>query len=53
MTCPKCGKEDIAIEHHKDDSYRYGYGVVCVDEHLHYTCWHCSYDWTGDCKEKE
>ena len=48
--CPKCGeKKDIYKIYHKN-GYKCSYGSndERMDEHLHYFCRSCSYDWCGD-----
>ncbi len=54
--CPKCSpglsRGDVAVSYHPHRSYcdphsRFTFNSR-EDEHLHYTCRKCGYDWTGD-----
>jgi len=55
--CTKCGGNDIAMNYHKPGcldpdcfcaACMYGSHNKRHDEHLHYHCRRCHYDWTGD-----
>lgn len=54
--CEKCGHDDISVAFHKIGCDRedcncaecsYGSHNKCHEEHLHYHCRTCRYDWTG------
>ena len=56
-SCEKCGGTDIGTAYHKQGCSTLG--CTCTscgynvhnkrhDEHLHYTCRTCRFDWTGD-----
>ena len=54
--CPKCGGADIYLTYHRQGCSKegctcatcsYGDHAKEHDEHLHYYCRRCSYDWTG------
>lgn len=56
-SCPKCGGHKVHTAFHKNggtSSLNHGCGWNRFerrdDQHLHFTCQTCSYDWTGDCR---
>lgn len=40
MFCDKCGNRSHGFTYHQSCNLRY-------NEHLHYSCGKCGYDWTG------
>lgn len=55
--CVKCGQMCITgfpVEFHRGsgDCEKGGFGIGRVNEHLHYRCSNCSYDWAEDCEDK-
>lgn len=60
LMCEKCAGREILTRFHKGSTY-WGDSLHCAsgecasgdvnvrrDEHLHYRCKTCQYDWTGD-----
>lgn len=56
-TCRKCGSADVGVSYHRSGCGRPACRcAVCPgdakerrhDEHLHYSCLRCGFDWTGD-----
>lgn len=48
--CEKCGGSDIWMRYHRGrwaDGCSYGSYTKTDDEHLHYGCRTCGWDWTG------
>lgn len=54
ITCPKCSGAIVTKRYHRTHR-QCGYGAhgESRNEHLHYTCTACNYDWTGPTADTE
>ena len=51
--CPKCGAGSVRLEYHDSIKFFRRFHNTRRDEHLHFICCACGYDWTEDCLDKE
>ena len=53
--CIKCGSTNIAVEYHKGRVIGYfNYNNPCSEEeHLHFTCRTCQYDWMDETEDNK
>ena len=52
--CIKCGGSDIHTSWHAACGYpkcTWGGNISSEEEHLHYSCRNCGYDWSGDTRD--
>ncbi len=52
LKCSKCASDKISTAYHNGRCSMYIVHNRRDDEHLHYYCQRCSYDWTGDTLDK-
>ena len=56
MNCVKCGNKSEVLRYHNNQYGRntcFDFVISGKQEHLHYYCQSCNYDWTGPTKEQE